>query len=120
MGTDEDTLIEILASRTNRQILDLKKVYKEGLCQSSSNNLQFPEAKIWTTTQVSVGKLIPLLRLLCQEYKKELEDDIKSDTSGDFRTALIALCKVLECVLFTALLQDIYQNHLFCHSTRML
>lgn len=28
-------------------------------------------------------------------FKKELEDDIKSDTSGDFRTALLALCKVV-------------------------
>lgn len=30
IGTDEDTLIEILASRTNREILDIKKAYKEG------------------------------------------------------------------------------------------
>ncbi|KAF7667898.1 hypothetical protein LDENG_00042350 [Lucifuga dentata] len=29
LGTEEDTLIEILASRTNREILDIKKVYKE-------------------------------------------------------------------------------------------
>lgn len=29
LGTDEETLIEILASRTNREILDIKKVYKE-------------------------------------------------------------------------------------------
>ncbi|XP_054906694.1 annexin A1a [Poeciliopsis prolifica] len=29
LGTDEDTLIEILASRTNRQVLDMKKAYKE-------------------------------------------------------------------------------------------
>uniref|UniRef100_A0AAY4D1J1 Annexin n=1 Tax=Denticeps clupeoides TaxID=299321 RepID=A0AAY4D1J1_9TELE len=29
LGTDEDTLIEILASRTNKEIRDLKKVYKE-------------------------------------------------------------------------------------------
>lgn len=29
------------------------------------------------------------------DYKKDLEDDIKSDTSGDFRAALLALCKVL-------------------------
>lgn len=29
LGTDEDTLIEILASRTNREILDIKKAYKE-------------------------------------------------------------------------------------------
>lgn len=30
VGTDESTLIEILASRTNREILDIKKAYKEG------------------------------------------------------------------------------------------
>ncbi|XP_064152915.1 annexin A1a isoform X1 [Anguilla rostrata] len=29
LGTDEDTLIEILASRTNKEILELKKAYKE-------------------------------------------------------------------------------------------
>ncbi|XP_013867505.1 annexin A1a [Austrofundulus limnaeus] len=29
LGTDEDTLVEILASRNNKQILDLKKAYKE-------------------------------------------------------------------------------------------
>ncbi|XP_053182100.1 annexin A1a [Scomber japonicus] len=56
LGTDEDTLIEVMASRTNREILDLKKTYKA-------------------------------------EYKKDLEDDIRSDTSGDFRTALLTLCK---------------------------
>ncbi|XP_044223476.1 annexin A1a [Thunnus albacares] len=29
LGTDEDTLIEIMSSRTNREILDIKKAYKE-------------------------------------------------------------------------------------------
>uniref|UniRef100_A0A7N6BHS6 Annexin n=1 Tax=Anabas testudineus TaxID=64144 RepID=A0A7N6BHS6_ANATE len=58
LGTDEDTLIEILASRTNREIVEIKKAYKEGVY-----------------------------------FKKELEEDIKSDTSGDFRAALLALCK---------------------------
>ncbi|XP_070821012.1 annexin A1a [Chaetodon trifascialis] len=56
LGTDEDTLIEILASRNNTEILDIKKAYKG-------------------------------------EYKKDLEEDIRSDTSGDFRAALLALCK---------------------------
>ncbi|KAM9810283.1 annexin A1a [Neosynchiropus ocellatus] len=56
IGTDEDTLIEVMASRTNREILDIKKAYKD-------------------------------------EYKKDLEDDIRSDTSGEFRTALLELCK---------------------------
>ncbi|MCI4392472.1 hypothetical protein PGIGA_G00146280 [Pangasianodon gigas] len=56
LGTDEDTLIEILASRTNKEIRDLKMAYKE-------------------------------------EFKKELEADIKSDTSGHFCEGLLALCK---------------------------
>ncbi|KAJ8006016.1 hypothetical protein DPEC_G00123880 [Dallia pectoralis] len=60
LGTDEDTLIEILASRTNKEIRDIKIAYKE-------------------------------------ENKKELEDAIKSDTSGDFRNALLSLCKATRC-----------------------
>ncbi|XP_036384409.1 annexin A1-like [Megalops cyprinoides] len=55
-GTNEDILIEILASRTNKEIRELKTAYKE-------------------------------------EYQAELEDDIKAETSGDFRTALLSLCK---------------------------
>ncbi|XP_034548402.1 annexin A1a [Notolabrus celidotus] len=29
LGTDEETLIEVMASRTNREIMDMKKAYKE-------------------------------------------------------------------------------------------
>ena len=47
LGTDEDTLTEILASRTNRQILDIKKAYKEGECQQIlSNNFQLYQASV--------------------------------------------------------------------------
>uniref|UniRef100_A0A673LZX2 Annexin n=1 Tax=Sinocyclocheilus rhinocerous TaxID=307959 RepID=A0A673LZX2_9TELE len=49
MGTDEDTLVEILASRTNKEIREIKQ--------------------------------------------KDLEAEIKSETSGDFRNALLSLCK---------------------------
>lgn len=31
LGTDESTLIEVLATRTNREIADIKNAYKEGL-----------------------------------------------------------------------------------------
>uniref|UniRef100_A0A7N6A5S5 Annexin n=1 Tax=Anabas testudineus TaxID=64144 RepID=A0A7N6A5S5_ANATE len=44
LGTDEDTLIEILASRTNREIVEIKKAYKEGVCQQSlCNSLQISD-----------------------------------------------------------------------------
>lgn len=40
IGTDEDTLIEILASRNNREILDMKKAYQEGSVQMVSIIIQ--------------------------------------------------------------------------------
>lgn len=35
-GTDEDVLVEVLATRTNEEILEIKKVFKAGLDRSSA------------------------------------------------------------------------------------
>ncbi|XP_036116638.1 annexin A1 [Molossus molossus] len=56
LGTDEDTLNEILASRTNREIREIDRVYRE-------------------------------------ELKRDLAKDIVSDTSGDYRKALLSMLK---------------------------
>lgn len=56
LGTDEDTLNEILASRTNREIREIDRVYRE-------------------------------------ELKRDLSKDIVSDTSGDYRKALLSMVK---------------------------
>ncbi|KAB1277485.1 Annexin A2 [Camelus dromedarius] len=58
LGTDEDSLIEIICSRTNQELQEINRVYKE-------------------------------------MYKTELEKDIISDTSGDFRKLMVALAKDL-------------------------
>uniref|UniRef100_A0A8C6N8L6 Annexin n=1 Tax=Melopsittacus undulatus TaxID=13146 RepID=A0A8C6N8L6_MELUD len=58
LGTDEDTLIEIICSRTNQELSEIIRVYRE-------------------------------------MYKTELEKDIISDTSGDFRKLMVALAKEL-------------------------
>uniref|UniRef100_A0A7M4EPY3 Annexin n=1 Tax=Crocodylus porosus TaxID=8502 RepID=A0A7M4EPY3_CROPO len=58
LGTDEDTLIEIICSRTNQELAEINRVYRE-------------------------------------MYKTELEKDIVSDTSGDFRKLMVALAKDL-------------------------
>ncbi|XP_029025814.1 annexin A1-like [Betta splendens] len=56
LGTHEHILVEILATRSNQEIQEMKRVFKE-------------------------------------EYKKDLEDVIKSETSGDFTKALLAMLK---------------------------
>ncbi|XP_067114652.1 annexin A1-like [Osmerus mordax] len=56
LGTDEDVLVEILATRTNSEINEIKKTFKE-------------------------------------VYKTDLEEVIKSETSGDFAQALLSLLK---------------------------
>ncbi|KAI3361952.1 hypothetical protein L3Q82_012301 [Scortum barcoo] len=56
LGTDEHVLVEVLATRTNQEIQDIKRAFKE-------------------------------------EYKKELEDVIRNETSGDFTNALLAMLK---------------------------
>ncbi|XP_031458362.1 annexin A11 isoform X1 [Phasianus colchicus] len=56
IGTDENCLIEILASRSNEHIQELNRVYKA-------------------------------------EFKKTLEDAIRSDTSGHFQRLLISLAQ---------------------------
>lgn len=47
IGTDEDTLIEILASRNNREILDIKKAYQEGSVQIVSIIIQLVFVTYW-------------------------------------------------------------------------
>ncbi|KAM8974321.1 annexin A2 [Pelodytes ibericus] len=56
LGTDEDTLIEIICSRSNQELQAIQAAYRE-------------------------------------LYKTELEKDIVSDTSGDFRKLMVALAK---------------------------
>ncbi|XP_017662894.1 PREDICTED: annexin A1 [Lepidothrix coronata] len=67
LGTDENTLIEILASRNNKEIKEANRYYKEVL-------------------------------------KRDLTQDIISDTSGDFQKALVALAKADRC-------EDSHVNH---------
>ncbi|XP_030593411.1 annexin A1a [Archocentrus centrarchus] len=56
LGTDEDTLIEILASRNNRQILDIKKVYKEEFKKELEEDLRSDTSGDFRAALISLCK----------------------------------------------------------------
>ncbi|KAK1345799.1 hypothetical protein QTO34_008264 [Cnephaeus nilssonii] len=72
-GTDEDALIEILTTRTSRQMKEISQGLLHSLPLVPRSAPEFVEPN---------G---------CSVYKKSLGDDISSETSGDFRKALLTL-----------------------------
>ena len=72
LGTDEEALIEILASRSNERIKAINEKYQKSI------------VKIF----IYINLFYFLLLLV---YSKSLEKDVKSDTSGDFRRLLVSL-----------------------------
>ncbi|VDD81476.1 unnamed protein product [Mesocestoides corti] len=61
-GTDERMLVDVLCTATNEEIQEIKEAYQDVLIQNKKNT-----------------------------SKRNLEEDVRSDTSGDFRKVLIAL-----------------------------
>lgn len=57
VGTQENVLIEILCTRTNREIQEIVKCYKS-------------------------------------EFGRDIEQDVRADTSGHFERLLVSMCQV--------------------------
>lgn len=74
LGTDEETLFEILASRSNDRIRAINETYQKSLFQITATNEHLDEIYVYILV-----------------YSKALEKDVKSDTSGNFRRLLISL-----------------------------
>ncbi|XP_063424971.1 annexin A6-like isoform X1 [Mytilus trossulus] len=143
LGTDEDVLIEILCTRSNAQITEIKRVYKEkfnkelekdiigdtsghlkrllvGLCQSNrsdSNEVDRNKAhqdakamyeageKKWGTDEsrfnvILVSRSYPQLRATFEEYKKiskkDIEDALKSEMSGDLLRGFLTIVRCVK------------------------
>nr|XP_036870763.1 annexin A3 isoform X1 [Manis javanica]XP_036870764.1 annexin A3 isoform X2 [Manis javanica] len=82
-GTNEAALIEILTTRTSRQLKEISQAYYTG------TSIQRIMYKVLENDSGRVQ-----IASWCQPhpvYKKSLGDDISSETSGDFRKALLTL-----------------------------
>uniref|UniRef100_A0A674P2A9 Annexin n=1 Tax=Takifugu rubripes TaxID=31033 RepID=A0A674P2A9_TAKRU len=103
-GTDDDALIEILASRTGDQIKDIIKVYKKefgaklekDICGDTSGYYQ---KLLVILLQVQKIKKRCSRAVLFDTYKKlygsDIEDSIEGETTGNLENLLLA---VLKCV----------------------
>lgn len=102
LGTDEETLIEIVCSRSNEELVDIKKVYKD------SKKLLWQQIQfilwIWyllrETGSVVIASLQTQLLLCVAVFKKDLEKDVAGDTSGNFAKLLLALVEVSKTLGF--------------------
>uniref|UniRef100_A0A8C1VWF2 Annexin n=1 Tax=Cyprinus carpio TaxID=7962 RepID=A0A8C1VWF2_CYPCA len=111
LGTDEETLVEILASRTNKEIQEIKQVFKQGniYCYLSSSyplNMlmalyEAGEKRKGTDCGVFIDILTSRnachLRRVFQLYSKYSKVDVAKaidlELKGDIETCLIAVVK---------------------------
>ena len=77
-GTKESVLIDILGNRSNAQRLKIKDMYKAMF------------GKVMSSLHFSLILFLSLRRLIFA-FNKELSDDLKGDTSGNFQKLLTAL-----------------------------
>jgi len=79
LGTDETVLIEVLCTMTNHEIAVIKQTY-----QASELT--------WMTLEKYHSLFMHLSYYLIIVYKRTLEDDLISDTSGNFKRLMVSLC----------------------------
>ncbi|KAE8280686.1 Annexin A11 56 kDa autoantigen Annexin XI Annexin-11 Calcyclin-associated annexin 50 [Larimichthys crocea] len=103
-GTDEQAIIDLLGSRSNKQRVPLPRAYKTSYGKDLIKDLhselsgdfrKLVMATLKTPAEFDAYELNSAIKEICriykQEYKKSLEDAISGDTSGHFRRLLISL-----------------------------
>ncbi|ERE77098.1 annexin A2-like protein [Cricetulus griseus] len=93
-GVDEVTIVNILTNRSNAQRQDIAFAYQR---RTKKHHYLLSHPPTPNILSVNCGSSLTkksLLELLdVQVYKTDLEKDIISDTSGDFRKLMVALAK---------------------------
>ena len=90
LGTAEGVLIEILCTRTNKEIAAIKQEYKRSEHDSQHEHLQLTDViKCWRPTWID-----PLFLLHSPEFGRDIEKDVVADTSGHFKRLLVSMLTV--------------------------
>uniref|UniRef100_A0A8B9KIE0 Annexin n=1 Tax=Astyanax mexicanus TaxID=7994 RepID=A0A8B9KIE0_ASTMX len=89
-GTDEDTIIEIVAKRSNEQRQEIRHVFKSILGRGAGTD---EHALIEILVTRSNQEIQDMCAAYKKAFKKNLEDAIRSDTSGHFCRILVSLAQ---------------------------
>lgn len=81
LGTDEAVLIEVLCTMSNHEISIIKQAY-----EASKLTKKYQNYKIIVVCVYLLHYLIIIV------YGRTLEDDLISDTSGNFKRLMVSLC----------------------------
>ncbi|XP_043511787.1 annexin B9-like isoform X3 [Frieseomelitta varia] len=94
-GTDEQTVIDVLAHRGIVQRLEIadkfKTMYGKDLISELKSELGDEGALIEVLASLSNYGIKTISAVYKELYEKNLEDDLKSDTSGHFKRLLVSL-----------------------------
>ncbi|CAD7680210.1 unnamed protein product [Nyctereutes procyonoides] len=101
-GVDEVAIVNILTNCSNEQRQDIAFAYQRRTKKELASALKSAlsghlETVIWgllkTRAQYDTSELKGSMKIYKEMYKTNLEKDIISDTSGDFRKLMVALAK---------------------------
>ncbi|NXC20445.1 ANX12 protein, partial [Corythaeola cristata] len=93
-GVDEATIIDILTKRTNAQRQQIKAAYQQAKGKGLGTD---EDTLIEILTSRNNRDIREASRYYKEVLKRDLTQDIISDTSGDFQKALVALAKADRC-----------------------
>uniref|UniRef100_A0A7N8YP88 Annexin n=1 Tax=Mastacembelus armatus TaxID=205130 RepID=A0A7N8YP88_9TELE len=96
-GTDEACLIEILSSRSNAEIREINRIYKQGEMSQGENKLGTDESKF---NAILCARSKPHLRAVFHEYQqmcgRDIEKSICREMSGDLESGMLAVVKCIK------------------------
>ncbi|XP_032490355.1 annexin A1 isoform X2 [Phocoena sinus] len=93
-GVDEATIIEILTKRNNAQRQQIKAAYLQEKGKGAGTDEDTLNEILASRTNREIKEIN---RVYKEELKRDLAKDITSDTSGDYRKALLSLAKGERC-----------------------